>query len=114
MRNDLLLKITLIENNDVDELYFDYYNRLGVFVGNVIVTSQGKIEWHIINAAYQNNIFNIILYINGANTKKYLDYIEENLDTLRWIRAGEFITNNGLFINNRSIPFEVGKVLRKR
>ena len=100
MRNDLQVKATALQHETGrNEIYFDYFTKKGDFVGNIIVSSEGKIEWHIIDATYQDNILGAALYINGNDDVTRLDYESDDYNSGRWNRAKLFIRNSGLVLN---------------
>ena len=100
MRNDLMIKATWFVNKEKqNEIYFDYFNKEGNFVGNIIVGEIGTIEWHIIDANYQEDLFAVINYINDNKEVSRLDYKEKELDTKVWDRVKIFIQQKNIILN---------------
>ena len=100
MRNDLQVKVTwTINDRDLDEIHFDFYNRRYEYIGDIIVSKNGNLEWHILNALYQDNFFVIIRKLNGINTIDYLDNVEKRRKPKRWNNVLQYIYDSGLYIN---------------
>ena len=103
MRNDLIVKATwLINNDNQNEIYLDYFNKKGKYVGNIIVDEIGRLEWHIIDALYQEDLFAVINYINGNNDINRLEFKEKDLDISRWERLKLFIQQKSIILNRYS------------
>jgi len=100
MRNDTQLKVTCtIDENKVEELHFDYFDKEGNFIGKIIVSSTGSLKWNIINALYQETINIPIEYILGDKCGNRFEYEMPNEDLNRWERALDMIEERNLYIN---------------
>ncbi len=102
MKNDIIVKATWIVNFDGNsKVYFDYFNREGNFVGNVIITEKGKMSWAIINANYKDNIINVVNYIMGINENRRLQDETADENDVRWYNMRMYIYTHGIILNKR-------------
>ena len=100
MKNDMIVKVTWVINKEqINEVYFDYLNKEGKYVGNIIVDEYGKASWYIMDAAYKDNINQTINYIMGNNEKRMLQYETKDLDVNRWLNTRRYIANQHLVLN---------------
>ena len=100
MRNDMIVKATwVINEKGINEIYFDYVNKEGNYVGNIIVGENGSFEWHIIDMSYLDDIFKVIQFINGKPTIDRLENVMNDLDNNRWEKAKLYIKSNNLILN---------------
>ncbi len=99
MENDLYIKISSLTNKGRSILYFDYINKRGIYIGNIIITSDGKMEWYIIDKKYEKNIISAVKEINGFNSLNMLEYNDNQTNILRWENAWLFIENHGYHTN---------------
>ena len=99
MRNDILLKTTWVVEDGINEIYYDFYNTDGKYVGNIIVTEQGKISWSLLDLNYEGNVGNVINYIIGKNDNRITSYEMNDNDPKRWDRAKIYIATHNLVLN---------------
>lgn len=110
MRNDLNVKGTwYVNENNQNEIYLDYFNKEGNFVGNIIVGEIGTLEWNIMDGNYQDDLFPIIEYINNKVRNLRLTYQEKDLDPERWNRMKTVIKYKSIILNrNTSNRYSTG------
>ena len=100
MRNDTLLKVTCtIDDNKTEKLDFEYFDKEGNFVGNIIVDSRGNLNWQVINGLYFETINPSIEYIIGEKNNNHFEYEMPNIDLSRWERALDMIDERNLHVN---------------
>lgn len=97
MRNDVNIKTTLVVKDNINEIYFDFHNDEGKYVGNITVSEQGSISWSIMDLMYEENIISVVDFIMGNKDRKLLHYESKELDPKRWDNAKIYIaTHNGV------------------
>lgn len=101
MRNDINLKTTWVISDNESELYFEFYNINAKFVGNVIVSNNGKISWDIIDLNYEDNIKDLINYIMCNDNIKKAHYESNSEDKERWKNACMYIYLHSLLVNRK-------------
>jgi len=93
-------RVTLVtDENGYRKIYFDFYDKTFNFIGNIIVSEKGRIEWHVIDALYMNDILDIVCYFIGGNNNLLLDYKSKSMDLKIWKKAIVYIINSGLYLN---------------
>ncbi len=99
MKNGVFIRTTQDINNNGSELYFDFYDLKGEFVGYLIVSDLGEASWSIINLYYEKQIKEIIYEIVGEEGKIRLHGETTYIDRNRWRNACIFVINRGLVLN---------------
>jgi hypothetical protein len=102
MKHYTVVKATWIANYDGDsKVYFDYFNKEGDFIGNIIVGEKGQISWYIIDATYKDDIIEVVNYLMGNNDNKRLqgEYNKEN--DIIWYNMRLYIHLHKIYLNTR-------------
>lgn len=117
MKNDLYIKISSLTSEGRSILHLDFINKKGIYIGNIIISSDGQMEWYIIDKNYEENIISAVREINGYKSPNKLEYNDDKYNIVRWENAWLFINNHGYHINfyrNISLNEERDKARRKR
>ena len=107
MNNDLQIEVSWFMNeNMAGELHFNYFDKEGNMVGNIIVDAFGNMRWEIFNLAYRDYLSSIINYIYVGDLNNNISFESKDMNGLRWTRARIYIEKHGLLINYHH-PYEV-------
>ena len=106
MRNDVNIKTTWVRDNGINEIYFDFHNTEGKYIGNIIVTEKGKVSWSLLDLMYEKNIFGVVDYIMGNNDRKLLHFETSEEDSKRWDRAKIYIATHNVVLNRGELNKE--------
>ena len=94
MRDELQIKANcIISSNWTNQIHFDYYDKEMNLVGSIIVDEYGRLEWHLLNKRYKDNLLNLVVYLNGDSD------LSLELNLKRWQKAKILISNCGLYLN---------------
>jgi len=102
MRNDVQVKATWITNFDGNStIYFDYFNKNGDYIGDIIVTNKGKMSWYVIDATYKEDITYVINYIMGKTEERKLQDETKDEQILRWYNLRMYLYTHNIVLNHR-------------
>ena len=95
-------KITQVRINEyLVNIYFDFLDKNEKYLGNIVVSNKGELEWYIINPNYEYEIRDIVNFINGKKSIKRLEYVEPQMNPIRWARVQLLLEERNFFLNYR-------------
>ena len=116
MRNDLLLKVTGVNYNGIEEYHFDYYDKINQLLGTIVINEMGMVDWDIygknngenvflLDQGAKENILNMLSYIINRNVEDDLKSHDfgKQMDEYRWERTIDYIEQNGIYVNYKKI-----------
>lgn len=99
MKRDIHIAVKWFMNEkQVSELTFNFYNSANELVGYVDIDAKGNMRWQIVNLEYKDYFFNVLPYLYNDNINDRLSYESVEANPLRWTRARIFIANNNILI----------------